>query len=140
MEPFATVADLEGRWRELSDPERERAATALLDATAYISSRLRKRGIETDPDDELQRHNLMWVTCNIAKRALACELSAAAEHGAPIKGYRQSADVFSEEYDYANPLGDMYLTSQEEVALGLSGMRVKVVPVGGRDDGKSGDA
>lgn len=132
MQPLATVQDLERRWRELTDAERARAEVELADASAFVLSRMRQSGVSIDPTDELQAANIVSVTCSMAKRSLAPQFentsSSTVNPSAPITAYKQTADVFSEEFSFANPMGDRYLTGQEEKLLGIGSMRFKVIP------------
>lgn len=134
MDAFATVDQLAERWRSFTEDEIPTVEARLMDATAYIMSRLASDGIAIVEDDELQSYNLMWVCCNVARRALASTLDAGQGGGngftqAPLKGYMQTAGSFTEQFQFENPMGDMYLLREEERALGLGRMRFKTIPV-----------
>ena len=123
MEAFATVDDLEQRWRPLEESERTFAGTALLDATAMIANLLRKYRVEVDPNDEVQKHNLCRVTCNVVMRTMV----AMQNGNGDIDPYTQqtvTAGVFSQTYMYANPNGDFYLRAEERRSLGIGRMRI----------------
>ncbi len=118
MEPFATVEDLETRWRPLTEDERTVAETTLLDATAFISSELARSHVYVNPDDEVQNQNLVAVTCAVTKRSLLM----AFDSGNTLTGvskYQEQADVWNASVTLANPMGDMYLTAQEKRLLGI---------------------
>lgn len=120
MESFATVEELEARWRMFTDAERERVEAELLDTTAFIRSQLRRYRVPILPEDEVQEYNLRWVTCAVAKRSLQAEFdSGEGGMGGPVSKYSETADVFSASVTFANPLGDRYLTKQEKQALGI---------------------
>ena len=118
MEPFATVEDLEARWRTLAEEERPVAETTLLDATAFISAEMARSHVNIRPDDEVQHQNLVAVTCAVTKRSLLM----AFDSGNTLTGvskYQEQADVWNASVTLANPMGDMYLTAQEKRLLGI---------------------
>ena len=71
MEPFATTADLEARWRKLSNDEKGRASSLLDDGAALLMSMLKRAGVEVDPDDELQAANLRSINCSMVQRSMS---------------------------------------------------------------------
>lgn len=107
---FATVADLEARWRDLSDAEEARASVLLDDAAAYLQSL-----VEVDPDDEVQAANLKMVSCNMVKRAM----SSAASDAFGVTNAIATMGPFSQQVAYANPSGDMYVSKSERAILGI---------------------
>lgn len=107
---FATVADLEARWRDLSDAEEARASVLLDDAAAYLQSL-----VEVDPDDEVQAANLKMVSCNMVKRAM----SSAASDAFGVTNATATMGPFSQQVAYANPSGDMYVSKSERAILGI---------------------
>ena len=135
MQAFATREDLAIRWNRTFTAEQVSTVDArLMDASAFISTRLNRAGLAIDPTNELQAYNLKWVCCDIARRSLAPMLDAGQGGGsnftqAPLNGYMQTAGAFTEQFQFANPMGDMYLLKTEESALGLSGMRFRTIPV-----------
>lgn len=138
MEAFASVDDLEARWRTLSDSERAAAEVELLDATAFIAGQLAKYRVAIDPSDEVQAQNLTSVTCAVVRRSMSPRLDSMS--GTPLAPYTEAtvtADVFTESYKFANPMGDYYLNAAEKAALGIGRMRVAQwqVQVGDADEG-----
>lgn len=138
MEAFATVEDLQARWRTLSESEQAQAEVELLDATAFIAGQLRKYDVEVDPSDEVQAQNLTKVTCAVVRRSMSPRLDAMS--GTPLAPYTEAtvtADVFTESYKFANPMGDYYLSAAEKASLGIGRMRVRQwqVQVGDADEG-----
>ena len=135
MEAFATVEDLELRWNRTFTTEQIPVVEArLMDATAYISSRLDASGVAVNPEDEVQQLNLVRVCCDVARRSLAPMLDSGQGGGnnfaqVPLKGYMQTAGAFTEQFTFENPMGDLYLLKGEEKALGIGGMRFKTIPV-----------
>lgn len=126
MEAFASVEDLEARWRTLTTDEQAMAQVELLDATAYIAGQLRKYGVPIDGSDDVQSQLLTKVTCDVVRRSMSPRLDSMS--GTPMAPYTEAtvtADVFTESYKFANPLGDYYLTSAEKSALGIGRMRVR---------------
>lgn len=112
MGPFATVDDLEKRWRKLTDEERERAEVLLQDASAYLSSELSRAG--KDPEGgEVLLLNLKVVSCAMVKRVMASNVDG------NYSQVSKTAGSFSEQFTIANPSGDMYLTSNERNLLGI---------------------
>ncbi len=120
MDAFASVSDLEARWRPLAADEAERAEVLLMDATALISS---MRGLgDADGEDELAQANLTAVTCAVVRRAM--------DAGGGAYGVSQMSETvgpFSSSVSFANPAGDLYLTKVERRLLGIGGMRVGFV-------------
>lgn len=113
MAAYATLDDYEARYGETDQPER---VTVLLDdASALIDS---QPGFSYDPTDITQAANLKRVTCSVAHRSMTSgDLDG-------VTQYQQSAVGYSAQLTYANPSGDLYITSQEKRSLGLGAGRV----------------
>lgn len=127
MEAFATIEELESRWRSLKDTEKDRAETLLLDASVKIVSMCKQHGVTIDEEDEVQAHSLVSISCEMVKRAMLASVDMA-----PTTNYSQAAGGYSESFTYANPTGDLYLTSAEKRELGISRQRMfSVKPSGG---------
>jgi hypothetical protein len=109
MEPFAfaTVEELEARWRPLSTSERERAGVLLQDGSQIIL------GLAGGEPKNLFLAKV--VLCSMVKRAM---LSPADQ--APISNFQQGAGPYQLTQTYVNPTGDLYLTSNEKKLLGIS--------------------
>lgn len=106
MGPFATVEDLEARWRGLSEAETRRAEALLEDASDLIRTLV--------PDwESLGEGLLKRVTCQVARRAML-----AADVG-EVSSMQETTGPFSTQVSYANPQGDLYLTRLEKLQLGL---------------------
>lgn len=125
-EPFATLADYEGRYGEAEDPGR--AELFLRDASAYVLSQL-PGGWEGDP---AVCANLARVTCAVAARAM--ERSAWPDG---VESWQQTAGPFGMTVRPSARSGDMYLLASERSALGAGGSLGFAAPRrrGGRDDG-----
>lgn len=111
--PFATVDDLEKRWHTLTEDERTRATTLLDDASLTIMA-LQPRWEQIDAD------TLRMVCCNIVKRAM---LADSGGMPAGVTQYNQTTGSFTDGYTFANPTGDLYLTSSEKRLLGIGVQR-----------------
>ena len=107
---FATVADLEARWRSLTEAEEAQASVLLDDAAAYLQAL-----VEVDPDDEVQAANLKMVSCNMVKRAM----SSVASDAFGVTNATATMGPFSQQVAYANPSGDMYVSKSERAILGI---------------------
>lgn len=107
--PFAQVGDLEARWHALTGDERTRAETLLQDASDLIRT--------TCPQwANAKPATLKRIACMAVKRAM--------QAGPDMSGVTQStqtAGSYSESLSYANPAGDLYLTTSEKEALGGDG-------------------
>lgn len=107
---FATVADLEARWRSLTEAEEAQASVLLDDAAAYLQAL-----VEVDSDDEIQAANLKMVSCNMVKRAM----SSSASDAFGVTNATATMGPFSQQVAYANPSGDMYVSKSERAILGI---------------------
>ena len=108
-EPFAQVGDLEARWHALTDEEHNRAEALLADASDLIRTTC-PRWPAAKPA------TLKRIACMAVKRAM--------QAGPDMSGVTQStqtAGSYSESLSYANPAGDLYLTTSEKEALGGDG-------------------
>lgn len=112
MEAFATVEDLEQRWRPLSDDERKRAAVAIEDATAFIASQA--------DTDRSSVGVLRAVCCAVAKRQMMpSAVSFGGQEMEPLKQLSYTGGPYTLSGTPVNPTGDMYLTSAEKGMLGV---------------------
>lgn len=108
---FADVSDIESRWRELSTDEEARATTLIDDASAMLSAL-----VAVDETDEEQAELLKMVCCNMVIRAMS-----ASEYDAfGASQMSMTAGPYSQQWTYANPSGDMFITKMEKRLLGIS--------------------
>lgn len=135
MEPFATVEDLEARWRPLDPSEGARAEALIGDASALIARSMRASGAPIDGGDALQARALRAVCCAVVRRCMCAPVD-----GPAVSNASQTVGPFSQSFAYAAPSGDMYLTSGEKRELGIGRARVGSIPArvaprgaGGRD-------
>lgn len=113
MAAYATLDDYEARYGETDQPERVKVL--LDDASALIDA---QPGFTYDPTDLTQAANLKRVTCSIAHRSMTSgDLDG-------VTQYQQSAVGISAQVTYANPSGDLYITSQEKRSLGIGSGRI----------------
>ena len=108
---YADVSDLEVRWRTLTEDEQTRAEALLDDASAMLDAY-----VTVDETDEKQLNLLKIVVCNMVERAMST--------GDDMYGVTQqsmTAVGFSQQFSYANPTGDLYITKAEKRMLGISG-------------------
>lgn len=124
MEPFATVADLEGRYRKLDADEKERAEALLKDATEALVTELALAGGEVAEGDANQTRLLGMVACNMVKRVLANGTSADVSQMSEARG------PFSTSYTFSNPSADMYIREDERRWLGIPKRRSRMGFVG----------
>ena len=115
MEAFATVDNLQAGWRTLKDTEQGVANTLLLRASAYLITKLTKRHVDINPEDEVQALNLQTVTCNLVRRAMS---SAAADGIAQVSQTIGSTNASVQIY---NTDGAFYLSKQDADLLGITG-------------------
>ena len=121
---YATIDDLERRWRPLTADESDKAQALLDDAAYMLDATLSAAGIQDVEDGAL-----VAVSCNMVKRVML-----PAESG--MYGVSQgtvSADIYSQSMTFANPSGDMYITAIERRMLGITGGYIGSIPakVGG---------
>lgn len=109
MSSYATVADLEDRWRSLSVEERFRAEVLLADA----SRRVRARFLTLEARlaaGTLDPMTVVDVVTGMVRRVL---MAGDTEN---VTQQAQAAGPFSLSQSFGNPMGNLYLTA-EDVAL-----------------------
>ena len=116
MDAFATVKDLESRWRAMDQTEKKRADILLQDATAIIASALKQSDIAVDDKDETQAANLVRVSCAMVQRAMA--------QGDGEQEHAWGGNIV------LNPSGDLYLSKADKKSLGIGSQRVGFVSIG----------
>ena len=123
---FATVQDLIARWKPLDQDKQAQAEALLEDASLLIKARLPRPVDESDAD---LMALLKAITVSMVKRAMA-----SGGDSAPVSSQMMTAGSYSQQYTYANPAGDLYLTSAERKALGIgSGNFGSIRPLIGAD-------
>lgn len=134
MEPFATVEDLQRRWRVLDVGEQERAAVLLQDATQMLAAEFLIAERQIDLEDEILAGNLRVVCCSVVKRVMA---SGA---GGDFTQISATAGSFNEQYTLANPSGDMYLTANERRVLGIPKRKMRIGSIPAFDEERVSNA
>lgn len=107
-DPYATIDQLESGWRTLSADERKTAETLLARASRMIASTC-PHAADADPGI------LSDIACAVVKRAMAAG-------GENITNRSMTGGPYSEQWTYANPQGDLYLTKAEKRMLGCGTM------------------
>lgn len=107
-EPFATVSELETRWRTLTPSERGTAEALLLDASQMVAD-------EVGDVSQVSESTLRRITAGMVKRAMS------GPGGIGIDSTQFGSGPFQESVKYSNPMGDLYLTKADRRALGLTG-------------------
>jgi hypothetical protein len=121
MEPFATLDDLQQRFRTLSIDEQTRASALLEDASNIIRQEFDICGREIDLANSVLKGNITYVCCAMVKRVIANGVAG------DYTQYSQTVGSFNEQYTFANPQGDMYLTAAERRLLGIPKHRSKIM-------------
>ena len=109
---YATVNDIEVRWRTLSADVQTKAAALISDATAIIDS-LAGASFECGEDWDAKAK---IVCCNMVIRAM----SASTSDSFGLSQQSMTAGPYTEQWTFANPSGDMYLTRMEKRMLGIT--------------------
>lgn len=108
---YATVSDIESRWRALSQDEQSRASVLIDDASAMLTAL-----VNVDSDDQEQAQLLKQVCCSMVIRAM----SATEADAFGASQMSMTAGPYSQSWSYSNPTGDMYLTKLEKRLLGIT--------------------
>ncbi|NMM96291.1 phage protein [Bifidobacterium sp. DSM 109960] len=109
---FAAIPDLEEVWRVLDETDRTKAER-LLDAA---SRKIRLQCPSWRQAEEAEPGICKDICCAMVKRAML-----ASDDTAGVSQHTETAGSYSESYSYANPTGDLYLTSAERSDLDSAG-------------------
>lgn len=123
MDAYATLEDLQSRWRSLSADEQQRATTLLSDAAVKIALACKQSGVAIDAADELQSEALKSINCEMVKRAMMSPIDMP-----PMSSFAQTAGSYSESQTYVNPTGDLYMTLGEKKMLGIGTQKMGSIP------------
>ena len=119
LEPFATVADLEGFWRPMTAAEKSRANSLLPLASNRLRLMAENLGWSLDDkvnSSEIFKSNVQYVVMEAVKRAILTPVDAP-----PANSIQQTAGPYSENIVYTNPSGDLWFKKTELAELGLYG-------------------
>nr|DAT60485.1 MAG TPA: hypothetical protein [Caudoviricetes sp.] len=108
---YATVADLESAWREVSAPERPRLEQMLEDASAWLDGQMAASGTHAGAAGP---EALRLVSCNLVRRAMG-ELD-------PTQAEARWQTLTEPEAQWSVPAvvrSDFYLTQWERRLLGV---------------------
>lgn len=119
---YATVNDLEARWRPLASDESSRAEVLLEDAAVRLDAACPP----SDPPTVQELAARKIVSCEMVKRAMA---SGTAGAGVGITSIQQGAGPYQETLQFANPTGDLYLTKADRKLLGCGAQEAFTVPM-----------
>lgn len=107
---YATVADLEARWRTLTTEERSRAEVLLEDAAVRLDATCPP----SEPPTEQELAARKIVSCEMVKRAMS---SPGGVDGVGVTSIQQGAGPYQETRQFSNPTGDLYLTKADKGLL-----------------------
>lgn len=123
MDAYATLEDLQSRWRLLSADEQQRATTLLSDAAVKVALACKQSGVAIDAADKLQSEALKSINCEMVKRAMMSPIDMP-----PMSSFAQTAGSYSESQTYVNPTGDLYMTLGEKKMLGIGAQKMGSIP------------
>lgn len=126
---YASVDDLEMRWRELDEHDKVRAEALLDDAAVKIDSEWARFGIV--PTEKLKRAALA-VSCSMVGRAMSApnDIWGATQTS-------QTAGVYTVSSSSSLGFGNLYFTKEERVQLGIqtnASQKVCFIPCMDRDE------
>lgn len=114
---FATVDDLEARWRPLTAAEQDRAEILLDDAGVFLSAL-----VAVDPVDEEQAAILKMVSCSMVQRVMSADVDTVG-----VSQTSMTAGSYTQSFTYSNPSGDFYLTAMEKRMLGIASSKLGTI-------------
>lgn len=114
---YATVDDLEARWRPLSTTEQDRAEVLLDDAAVYLSAL-----VTVDDSDQAQADVLKVVSCSMVQRVMSSDVDTFGVSQASM-----TAGSYTQSMTFANPSGDFYLTAMEKRLLGIASSKLGTI-------------
>ncbi|WP_345438430.1 Gp19/Gp15/Gp42 family protein [Microbacterium gilvum] len=109
---YATVADLEARWRTLTSDEQARAGVLLEDAAVRLDALC----APSVPPTSQELASRLIVSCEMVKRAMVTGSSGSG--GLGVTSVQQGAGPYQETVQFSNPTGDLYLTKADKALLG----------------------
>lgn len=119
MDAYATIDDLQLRWKQLNEDEKKKAEILLQDASYHLFGLLKAKMGDDFEIDETYKHNLKVVTCNIVMRSMNLK-----QDFFGVSQVQTTAGCYSESLTPINSTGDMRLTDEEERLLGLKKQKI----------------
>lgn len=123
---FATVADLEARWRLMRDEREQARAQVLLDDASDLIR------LEAPEWYNLMPETLRRVACQVVRRAMDTPETGGETLGG-VSDMSWTTGPFSASTRFANPAGDCYLTKAERRLLRGRAQMVDIDLLGGKD-------
>lgn len=124
---YATVADLESRWRTLSSDEKTRAAVLIDDAAVRLDAMC----APSEPITGQEAAARKIVSCEMVKRAMA---TPGGIDNIGVTQFSETTGPFTDQRTFANPTGDLYLTKADKALLGCGRQVAFTVPMTGVTD------
>ena len=124
-EAYATVADLETFWRELTADEESRAAYLLVLASDGLRQIALNRGKNLDDmitAGKVMLTSVKHLVMESVKRAMLTPVDQK-----PITQGSMTAGPYAESFTFANPAGDIWFKDKELKMVGLKGQKLSSV-------------
>ena len=124
-EAYATVAELESFWRELTADEENRAAYLLVLASDGLRQIALNRGKNLDDmitNGKVMTTSVKHLVMESVKRAMLTPVDQK-----PITQGSMTAGPYAESYTFANPAGDIWFKDKELKMVGLKGQKFSSV-------------
>ena len=123
--PFATISDLEARWRAVSPSELIMVDALLEDASQLIVDQVPQAA-------GASASTLRRVVCSVVKRAMQAPPVVGAE------SIQQGAGAYQATVNFSNPSGDLYLSKSEKQSLGWGRQSAYTIGLVHEDSSSSG--
>lgn len=117
MNAFATLEDLEQRWKVLAADEAARAEVLLVDAASVMRTLASRSGVNLDDFED--EDVLKMINCNIVRRAMGQNDSFL-----DVSSVSLTAGPYAQTFSPVNPTGDLYLSLNEKRMLGIGAQRL----------------
>lgn len=124
-EAYATVADLESFWRNLTADEENRAAYLLVLASDGLRQIALNRGKNLDDmitNGKVMLTSVKHLVMESVKRAMLTPVDQK-----PITQGSMTAGPYAESFTFANPAGDIWFKDKELKQVGLKGQKLSSV-------------
>ena len=130
MSTYATIEDLEKRWRTLTSEESTRAETLLSDVESILKLKAKSlnKDIDIMSEDSDYKQVLISVICDIVKRILKKNVDQEA-----LSQFSQSAGGYTFSGTYLVPNDNIYIMDKELKRLGLKQQKMYGIDLNGYD-------